>query len=376
MPEQNAKIMRLISFATLAIALIALPRANAASGQSITDSNPATISGDSVVARGKGFEVKRRAIDQVLATARVNDPTHPLPPNAEMRVLTQLIEIQLVLQKATDAEKEEGRRKNDVNFTNIVNTMGKSEFERQLKETLMTADDLRLMLFQEEAAQATLTRQLGIKVTDADAKKYFDDHPGAFDEPEKARIRELLLLTTSDFTTSTAPPLPAAAIQAKHKLIFDLHDRVRAGEHFTALARQYNEDPVSKGDGELAFSREQMEFGDLAFSMKPNQISEVITNEEGYRFFQLLEIIPAQKGEFADLAGKLKNMLTTSQKQTQAPAYIRQLWKEADVEILDPKLKAEMAANEAEAAATAKAQAEFEARQAAEATNSPAVKSQ
>ena len=368
--------MRLISFATLAIALIALPRANAASGQSITDSNPATISGDSVVARGKGFEVKRRAMDQVLATARVNDPTHPLPPNAEMRVLTQLIEIQLVLQKATDAEKEEGRRKNDVNFTNIVNTMGKSEFERQLKETLMTADDLRLMLFQEEAAQTTLTRQLGIKVTDADAKKYFDDHPGAFDEPEKARIRELLLLTTSDFTTSTAPPLPAAAIQAKHKLIFDLHDRVRAGEHFTALARQYNEDPVSKGDGELAFSREQMEFGDLAFSMKPNHISEVITNEEGYRFFQLLEIIPAKKGEFADLAGKLKNMLTTSQKQTQAPAYIRQLWKEADVEILDPKLKAEMAANEAEAAATAKAQAEFEARQAAEATNSPAVKSQ
>ncbi len=362
--------MKLFFFTSLVIALLVLPPANAASGASATNSDAASISGDSIVARGKGFEIKRRAMDQVLATARVNDPKHPLPPDAEMRILAQLIEIQLVLQKATDAEKEEGRRKNDVNFTNIVKTMGESEFNRQLKETLMTPDDLRLMLFQEEAAQTTLTRQLGIKVTDADARKYFDDNPGAFDEPEEARIRELVLLTTSDFTTSAAPPLPAATIQAKRKQIEGLLKRVRAGEDFTALAKKYNEDPVAKGAGELTFSREQMEFGDLAFSMKPGQISDVLTNAEGYRFFQLLEIIPAKKGEFAALSDKLKKMLTVDQKQTLAPAYIKQLWKAADVEILDARLKTEMAANEAQAAEAAKARAEFEAGMAKE-TNAP-----
>ena len=120
-------------FFPISLAIAMLSQANAA-----TNFAAASPSGDSIVARGKGFEIERRALDQVLATAQVNNPSHPLPPDAEMRVLTQLIEIQLVLQKATDAEKEEGRRENDVNFTNIINTMGESEFNRQLKETLMT----------------------------------------------------------------------------------------------------------------------------------------------------------------------------------------------------------------------------------------------
>lgn len=377
--------MKLLSPATLAIALVALPRANASSGVNTTNFDSTAVAGDSIVARGHGFEIRRREMDQVLATAlvgealanasigRTNNPE--LPPDAEMRVLSQLIEIQLVLQKATDAEKAEGRQKADVTFTNIVKTMGEAKFERQLNATLMTADDLRLMLYQEDTAQTSLTRQLGIRVTDADAKKYFDDHPGAFDQPEKARIRELLLLTTSDFSTSAAPPLPAATIQAKHEQILDLQKRVRAGEDFAALARQYNEDPVSKGNaGELSFARNQMEFGDLAFAMKPNQISDVVTNTEGYRFFQLLEIIPAQKSEFAGIADKTKKMLTGQKKRMLAPAYIKQLRQEADVEILDAGLKAKMAANEAEAAATAKARAEFVARQAAEAAHPPSAK--
>jgi parvulin-like peptidyl-prolyl isomerase len=363
--------MKLFPAVFLAVAVAAALRTEA--GASTANSDSAGVSTDPVVARGKGFEIKRRAMDQVLATARVNDPNHPLPPDAESHVLAQLIEIQLVLQKATDAEKEEGRRRNDVNFTAIVKNMGEQKFERHLKETLMTPDDLRLMLFQEDVAQASLTRQLGIHVTDADARKYFEDNPGAFDEPEKARIREVVLLTTSDFSTSAAPPLPAATIRAKRQQIDGLLKRVRAGEDFAALAKKYNEDPVAEGAGELTFSRDQMEFGDLAFSMKPGQISEVLTNAEGFRFFQLLEIIPAKKGEFAALAGKLKTMLTGAQKQERAPGYIKQLRKEAAIEILDPKLKAEAAAAEAQMAENAKAQAANNAAH-AEGSNSPTAK--
>ena len=227
------------------------------------------------------------------------------------------------------------------------------------------------MLFREETAQTSLTRQLGIKVTDADSKKYFDANPGAFDEPEKARIRELLLLTT---TGHSSTPLPDAVIQAKHKLILELRQRVRAGEDFTALTKQYNEDFITTSDGEVTFRRDQMEYGDLAFSMEPNQISEVVTGEEGYFFFQLLEKIPAQKVAFANVADRLKRMLIGQQKRMRAPAYIRHLRREAGVEILDPKLKAEEADNEAAAAKAEKARAEFMAKRPAEATSPPVPK--
>jgi len=367
-------MMKLFLSAAVAITLAVLPRVNAGPGTSPTNSDSTAISNGSVVARGKGFEIRRREMDQVLATATAKNPEDKLPPDAELHALTHLIEIRLVLQKANDTEKAEGKSIIDVNFTNIVNTLG-DKFERQLKATGMTADELRLMLFQEDAAQTSLTRQLGIHVTDADAKKFFDEHPGAYDKPEMARIRELVLLTTTDWTRSDAPPLPDAVIEAKHKLIFDLHNRILAGEDFAALARQYNEHPLSKDySDELTFIRGQMEISDLVFSMKTNQVSDVVTNESNYCIFQLLEIIPAKTTGFADVADKLKHLLTGAQKRRLAPAYIKQLWKEADVEILDAKLKEAMAANEAEAAAAAKARAEFVARQTAEATNRPPAK--
>jgi parvulin-like peptidyl-prolyl isomerase len=171
--------------------------------------------------------------------------------------------------------------------------------------------------------------------------------------------------------------LPAATIEAKHRQIFDLYQRVRAGEDFAALARQYNEDPVSKdNDSKLWFKKDQMEFGALAYSMKTNEISDVVTNTEGYRFFQLLEIRPAKKAEFADMVDTLKKVLIGRQKRMQAPAYIEQLRQAADVEILDAGLKAKVAAAEAEAAEAAKTRAAYEARQAAEATNAPTAQPQ
>jgi len=366
--------MKLTFPTLLALTFIAAPLASAATSDSPasagTPASPpltaAVTLADPVIARGQGFEIKQHEMDQVLATAKAQNPTEVLPADAEYHIITQLIEIQLVLQKANDAEKAVGKKEADDRLAAIKKGMTPAEFSGRLKATLMTEDDLRLKVFQDAAAQAALTRLLGIKVTDADAQKWFDDHPGAYDQPEAARIRELVLLTTSDFTTSAAPKLPAAIIQAKHQQILDLHKRILAGEDFAVLAKQYNEDPVSKGNGDvLAFTKNQMEFGDLAFSMKPNQISDVLTNDEGFRIFQLIEIIPPKKAGFADLDDRLKAMLIGRDKRTLAPPFIKQLWNDAKVEILDPKLKQLMAAAEAQAAEDAKMRAAYEARQAA-----------
>jgi parvulin-like peptidyl-prolyl isomerase len=335
-----------------------------------TNSANQTTASDAVVARGKGFEIRRREMDQVLATAQAQHPQTEIPPDAEVQVLNQLIEIQLVLQGATEEEKLAGRRQAEKKFAYISKTLSATELENRLAATHMTADDLLRKFAQDDAAQRSLARQLGIQVTDADAQKWFDDHPGAYDQPPMAHVRELLLLTTSDFTTSAAPPLPAATIEAKHQLIFNLYQRVRGGEDFAVLAKQYNEDPITKETGgEVTFRRNQMGYSDLAFAMQPKQMSGVITNEDGFLIFQLLEIIPAKKADFAALKDQLKNMLVGVQKRNLAPGYLKQLRQAAAVEILDAGLKAKVAEAEAAAAQAAKTQAEFEAKQAAQATN-------
>ena len=103
-------------FATITAVAITSPRINAADAvRTTTDSNPvagmAPPSGDPVVARGKGFEIRRSQMDQVLATAKANNPQEELPADAEVHVINQLIEMQLVLQQATDEEKAEGKRR-------------------------------------------------------------------------------------------------------------------------------------------------------------------------------------------------------------------------------------------------------------------------
>jgi parvulin-like peptidyl-prolyl isomerase len=362
--------MRLIFSTALVLTLMTSFRTSAETPRPATTNAP----DNPVIVKGKGFKIRRSDLDQVLATARARYPNDELPSDAAARAVAQLIEIQLVLTKATDAEKAEGMRKAEEKLATVEKEFSPAEMEQRLKATHMTVEDLRLKFSQEITAQQSLARQLGIHVTEDDAKAYFDAHPGAYDQPALAHVREILLLTTSDFTTSAAPPLPADIITAKRRRMDELLERVRLGEDFAAVARQYNEDPLSKkAGGELSFPKEQMEFGDLAFTMQPKQISGVLTNEEGFRIFQLLEIISAKKAEFADVAGQIKSGLVGEQKRQLAPAYIIQLKKEADIQILDAELKATVAASEAEMAANAKRAAEAQAAASAEA-NTPAQK--
>jgi parvulin-like peptidyl-prolyl isomerase len=362
--------MKQIFSAVLVLTLMISFRTSAETPRPATTNAP----DNPVIVKGKGFEIRRNDLDQVLATARARYPNDELPTDAAARAISQLIEIQLVLTKAADVEKAEGMKKAEEKLTSVEKEYSPAEMEQRLKATHMTVEDLRLKFSQEITAQQSLTRQLGIHVADGDAKTYFDAHPGAYDQPALAHLREILLLTTSDFTTSAAPPLPADIIAAKRRRMDELLERVRLGEDFAAVARQYNEDPLSKkAGGELSFPKDQMEFGDLAFSMQPKQISGVLTNEDGFRIFQLLEIIPAKKAEFADVAGQIKSGLIGEQKRRLAPAYITQLKKDAEIEILDAGLKAAVAASEAEMEANARRAAEAQATASAEA-NTPAQK--
>ena len=58
-----------------------------------------------------------------------------------------------------------------------------------------------------------------------------------------------------------------------------------------------------------------------------------------WEYFKLMEKIPAQKVELAKVADRVKQGLKLQEMQKLQPDYIVKLHKEADVEILDEKLK-------------------------------------
>ena len=125
-------------------------------------------------------------------------------------------------------------------------------------------------------------------------------------------------------------------------MIEALLKRVRAGEDFGKLAKEFSQDPGSKErGGEYVFPRGQMavEFETAAFSMSVGQISDVVTTKFGYHIIKVLERKAAGKIEFAKVKERVRENLQQEEADKRLPAYLEAVKKEAGVEILDAKYK-------------------------------------
>ena len=327
-----------------------------------TNDNPTdamtALFGDPVIAKGNGFEIKRSALDQIMVGAKgqAAAANQQLPADFEARALNQLITIQLLLQTANDADRAAGQKDADLQYTNILKHFGSEEaFERQLKAVGMTMDELRAKALQEATAKAALKRDLNVAVTDDEVQKLYTDRPADFEEPEKAHVQHLLLMTIDPTTQS---PLSADQVAAKRKQIDALLVRARAGENFTNLVEQYSEDPGSKSTGgEYNFSRGQMvpEFEAAAFSLTNGEISDVVITKYGFHIIRLLGKSPAKKVELATVSDDIRNYLIQQKISKLAPTYITKLKLDSGLVIEDADLKAKLDAAEASAAAAAAA---------------------
>jgi peptidyl-prolyl cis-trans isomerase C len=299
-----------------------------------------------VVAKGKGFEVKRSQLDDEVSRVKSQYAARNqnIPPEQiqlmEQQVLDQLIQVKLLLGKATDADRATGKSMAESKFEEAKTKVGGEEnLNRRLRAEDLTKDQLLSKWTEAATAEAVAKRDLNVNITDADVKKYYDDNPARFEQPEMVRVSHILL-TTKDMTTGTE--LAEDKKAAKRKLADDLLKRARAGEDFAKLAKEYSEDPGSKDTGgEYTFARGKMvpEFEAAAFSLTTNQVSDIVTTQFGYHIIKFSEKIPAKKVELTKVSPDVKEFLTQQAMQKQVPEYMAKLKKEAGVEYMDEKLK-------------------------------------
>jgi len=334
----------------------ALPVWGAAPGQSASTNSAANsksttktadLFGGKVLAKGKGLEITRGQFDDEVIRVKAQASAHnqTIPPEQmaklERQVLEQLIQVQLLQAKATEADKAAGKTLAEKRFEEAKVRLGSEEaLNRQLTLMGATREEVLAKWIESATAEAVLKRELKVSVTDADAKKFYDENPTRFEQPEMVRASHILLMTTDPKTNSE---LSEDQKTAKHKQMEGLLKRARAGEDFGKLAKEFSEDPGSKDKGgEYKFPRGQMvpEFEAAAFSLSTNQVSDIVTTKYGYHIIKLSEKIPAKKVEFDKALPDIKEGLTQQELQKQFPDYVAKLKSEANVEILDEKLKA------------------------------------
>ncbi len=359
--QMNVSMKRLMKRLVLLLAAAALP-GWAATPEPAANTNAAAAAKpaakvsdlfpDPVIAKGKGLEIKRSELDEEVIRTKTAYAAgqRPPPPDLDQRVLDGLIGAKLILSQATDADKAKGKEQFEktIETYKTENKVTDAEFNEKLAPQLKLQGMSREQWDKQQIEQATLPvileRELKITVTDDQIKKYYDDNPARFEEPEMVRASHILL-STRDMTTNKE--LPDDKKKEKRKQTEDLLKRARAGEDFAKLAKEFSEDPGSKDKGgEYKFPRGQMvpEFEAAAFSLNTNQISDIVTTQYGYHIIKLSEKIPAKKTELDKVSPKIKEYLRQQAIQNQIKAYLETLKKNAGVQILDEKLKLEESA--------------------------------
>ncbi|PWU18818.1 MAG: hypothetical protein C5B50_08090 [Verrucomicrobia bacterium] len=300
--------------------------------------------GDSVVAKGKGLQIKRSELDQAVSMQSQAGAQSQGIPTAQLdkSALDFLIRLHLLLAKATDSEKSNSRVLAQKVFDDLRARSGSEEtINRQLRLAGLSKEAYLAQQADRMTADTVIRREIKVNVTDADARSFYETNAARFEQPEMVRISHILLSTRDE---NTGAELSSDLKAVKHKKAEDVLKRARAGEDFAKLADEFSEAPGAKQNhGEAKISHDDqslpVEFKAAVFALSTNQVSEITTSAIGYHIFKLWEKIPAHKLKFDEVADNLKLALTNKAQQAELPHYLEKLWKEADVQILDEKLK-------------------------------------
>lgn len=161
----------------------------------------------------------------------------------------------------TDKDIEEYYNKHKDDF--------KTTAKRKLKYLIVKADDFIK----------------DIPASDAEVQKYYQQNQNSFKEDEQVKARHILLRTANKDENEIKKQAEA------------LYNRIKAGEDFAALAKQYSEDPSSAvNGGDLGyFSKGRMikEFEEAAFSLKNNEVSQPVKTLFGYHIIKVEDHKPA-----------------------------------------------------------------------------------
>jgi parvulin-like peptidyl-prolyl isomerase len=145
----------------------------------------------------------------------------------------------------------------------------------QLQIMLQQARLLASMYEEESLAKS-------VKATQAEIDEYLKTHP-----EEQVHARHILISTKSPDAPSEGG-LDKAQARAKAEEVLK---RVKAGENFESLAKEYSTDPGSKeSGGDLGwFGRGRMvpEFEKAAFALQPGQTSEIVESPFGFHIIKV-----------------------------------------------------------------------------------------
>jgi hypothetical protein len=286
--------------------------------------------GGAVFATVNGEPILRQTYETAVRIAGRQRFYHGRPPQAELeafrrQVGEQLVEERLLHQEAVARGIQPDGAWVAAELEKITGRYGGSPQWHEDREALQR--QLREGLEQRSRIQRLeeVLRQID-DPTEAELEAYYRAYPDKFTSPERIRVTTLLL--------NVEPWAPPEAWDEKRALAEELLMRVRQGEDFSTLVRDFGE----YGDDPNEYIHRGI-FGETAQqvidALNESEISDVVTLLEGIAIFRLDERLPTQLNPLDRVRARATELWLREQRKVKRQQVVEALRRRASIEIVN-----------------------------------------
>jgi peptidyl-prolyl cis-trans isomerase SurA len=291
-------------------------------------------------------EILRDDVEKVYRTRVAADGAAPSQEEAlslKLSILDELINSDILLDRATkmnliasDAEVED-------KFTESKSPYTEEEFQKKLKDSGLTVDDLKSDLRRQLSIDKLLNREVvaKISITDQDIADFYNANRSQFNLAENQyHIARIVVTPRPDPTVHNRKSDKASDEAEAGRKVVMLEKQLQAGTDFSELAMDYSEDSSASTGGDIGFVGESsLNESDPALkravlAMKPGEVSSPIQTKDGaYNILKLIAKEPAGNRQLSDpqVQQAIRDALRSRKEQLLRSAYLIEARDEARV---------------------------------------------
>lgn len=246
-------------------------------------------------------------------------------------MLNMMITDLLLMQQAKEKDLNVGEQLKAAveNIKKENNIASDDDLKRGLQKQGMDYDQWIKQLEDNMLKQGVIYSEVdrSIVLDDSEIIGYYRLHPQEFTEPEEYKIRAVYLSTEGK-----AP----AALEEKKK---EIGDKVKAGEPFNVLAKDYSDGPAKESEGDLGkFKKGELDKAlELAVSkLKAGETSGWVETKNGWYLLKLEEKKDSRLMTFEEVKKNVEENLFVQKKDKKLEEYIKGLKEKSYIKILKP----------------------------------------